>query len=174
MGERTENTVLNLVSRPDLMKKVLAAQDKQKQSHDQHGCRSREFVPGDSVQVRNYSKTNKSKLLPGTVLESTGPVSARDQVSDTQAVMRRHHHQLRASPNMPSTTERDEDLRQLQRLLKRKDLYLSINSPERLVMIPEPPPGQGTENRRRPVRDRQPPKFITNLRTKGVIDRLRM
>ena len=76
--------------RPDVAAKVHAAQSKQKEQHDQH-VRMRPMGVGDTVNVRNYLKD--PKWLPGTIIQETGPVSARVELEDG-TVVRRHHDQL--------------------------------------------------------------------------------
>lgn len=146
--------------RPDLEKKVATKQSRQKFCHDQH-CRTREFVLGDTVQVRNYSQaSNQSKWLPGTIVEDTGPVSAKVQVEDG-SVMRRHHDQLLARPEIPTTPEKVEDF-------QGQD-FSEVVMPEQVSagnqnMVPDlsSPDGQGIENytRRQSIRERRPPPYL--------------
>ena len=82
--------------RPDLATRVHLAQSRQKKRHDQHS-RTREVKLGDAVSVRNYSRW--SKWVPGTIIQDTGPLSARVEIEDG-IVVRRHHDQL-----IPRTTE---------------------------------------------------------------------
>ena len=80
--------------RPDVAVKVHAAQSRQKIQHDQHS-RMRQVEVGDSVNVRNYCRG--PKWIPGTIIEETGPLSARIELGDG-TVVRRHHDQLVARP----------------------------------------------------------------------------
>ena len=86
---RSLRSHLNLL-RPDVAAKVHAAQSRQKVQHDQHS-RMRQVEVGDSVSVQNYSRG--PKWIPGTIVQETGPVSARIELEDG-TVVRRHHDQL--------------------------------------------------------------------------------
>ena len=85
---------------PDLERKVANAQERQKRQYDKN-AHERNFETGDPVLARNYSGQNR--WIPGTVLERTGPVSARVQIGDT--VVRRHNDQLRQSIAAPQTPQ---------------------------------------------------------------------
>ncbi|PFX22763.1 Uncharacterized protein K02A2.6 [Stylophora pistillata] len=80
--------------RPDVAAKVHAAQSRQKIQHDQLSWMRRVEV-GDSVGVRKYSRG--PKWIPGTIIQETGPLSARIELEDG-TVVRRHHDQLVARP----------------------------------------------------------------------------
>lgn len=80
--------------RPDVGLKVHAAQSRQKKQHDQHS-RMRQVEVGDSVNVRNYSRG--PKWVPGTVIQETGPLSARIELEDG-TVVRKHHDQVVVRP----------------------------------------------------------------------------
>ena len=67
-----------------------AAQSRQKIQHDQHS-RMRQVEVGDSVSVQNYSRG--PNWIPGTIVQETGPVSARIELEDG-TVVRKHHDQL--------------------------------------------------------------------------------
>ena len=75
--------------RPSIQKRVQEKQADQKHYHDAHS-KYREFDIGQSVLVRNLR--DGAKWIPGTIVERTGPVSYRVQVSDQ--VWRRHTDQL--------------------------------------------------------------------------------
>ena len=55
------------------------AQSRQKKQHDQHS-RMRRVEVGDAVNVRNYSRG--SNWVPGTIIQETGPLSARVELED--------------------------------------------------------------------------------------------
>ena len=76
--------------RLDVGIKVYAAQSRQKKQHNQHS-RMRQVGVGDSVNVRNYSRG--PKWVPGTVIQETGPLSARIELEDG-TVVRKHHDQV--------------------------------------------------------------------------------
>ena len=86
--KRPLRTRLDLL-RPSLSSRVLSRQADQKRLHDAHS-KSREFEVGQSVLVRNLREG--PKWLPGTIVEKTGPVSYRVEVSDQR--WRRHADQL--------------------------------------------------------------------------------
>ena len=75
--------------RPSLRSQVVSKQADQKQLHDAHS-RSRLFEIGQSVLVQNLR--DGPKWLSGVIVEQTGPVSYRVQVSDQ--IWRRHADQL--------------------------------------------------------------------------------
>ena len=82
---------------PDGAAKVANAQTKQKQRHDMHS-RVRGLQVGDKVYIRNF--TGLPAWLPGTLLEQTGPVSFRVQLSSGR-IHRRHvdHIRIRHTPD---------------------------------------------------------------------------
>ena len=55
----------------------------------------RQVEVGDSVSVQNYSKG--PKWIPGTIVQETGPLSARSEL-EHGTVVRRHHDQLVTCP----------------------------------------------------------------------------
>ena len=55
----------------------------------------RQVGVGDSVNVRNYSRG--PKWVPGTVIQETGPLSARIELEDG-IVVRKHHDQVVVRP----------------------------------------------------------------------------
>ena len=59
---------------PQLKSKVVEKQQKQKQLFDRH-TKDRDFVVGDLVYVRNFSKESPRKWIPGTVVERKGNVT---------------------------------------------------------------------------------------------------
>ena len=149
--------------RPDVAAKVHAAQSRQKIQRDQHS-RMRQVEVGDSVNVRNYCRGHK--WIPETIIEETGPLSARIELGDG-TVPRRYHDQLVARP-----TERFNP-----------GVALTITSPSQQegvdpeIIVPdvndpigyhgdrEPPSatmvrdsGPTTTVRRYPAKDRNPPQ----------------
>ena len=52
--------------------RVVAKQQKQKESHDQH-CRDCTFSVGERVYAKNYRKGQR--WLSGSIVDKTGPVS---------------------------------------------------------------------------------------------------
>jgi len=77
---------------PDVSKRVVLKQHKQKEYHDQRAV-GRSFTAGDQVYVRNFGRGHP--WLPGRILESTGPVSFRVQLENGQIIWRRHLDQIR-------------------------------------------------------------------------------
>ena len=75
--------------RPAVKSRVQAKQADQKRYHDVHS-KGRQFDIGQSVLVRNLR--DGPKWVSGTVIEQTGPVSYRVQVSDQ--IWRRHIDQI--------------------------------------------------------------------------------
>ena len=90
----------NFGTQIDLLKtntamKVEEAQERQKNQQDQHS-RLRRLSVGGGVQTRNYS--GNRKWTPGTIIQQTGPVSARIKLEYGDIVRR---HQLLALENQP-------------------------------------------------------------------------
>ena len=65
--------------RPDAAAKIQTAQSRQKIQHDQHS-RMLQVEVGDSVSFRNYS--SGPYWVPGTIIQETGPLSARIELED--------------------------------------------------------------------------------------------
>ena len=79
-------------ARPDLQKKVLAAQDRQKSDHDKR-AKLREFQVGDAVYAQNYGPGEK--WLPGNVSAVIGTTMYEVLLADRRTI-RRHADQLRS------------------------------------------------------------------------------
>ena len=114
---------------------------------------------GDAVSVRNYSRG--SKWVPGTIIQETGPLSARVELEDGM-VVRRHHDQL-----ISRTTEPLCPSPRAQRAghSRGKVAVPDVNSPEvtcgelESPTTPEDPSlVPATPVRRYTVRDRRPPQ----------------
>ena len=84
---------------PDLERKVSLAQSRQKEQHDK-GAQERNFKAGDSVFMRSYS--GGTRWVPGSIVQETGPVSARVQLEGA-GVARHHHDQLLPRPSVPGS-----------------------------------------------------------------------
>ena len=87
---RQLHTQLNQL-RPNLHDRVLGKQTRQKLTHDYH-AKHREIKMDDSVYVKDFRRPKS--CIAGTVVEKTGPVSAKVQLS-TGEVIRRHQDQIR-------------------------------------------------------------------------------
>ena len=87
---RQLHTQLNQL-RPNLHDRVLGKQTRQKLTHDYH-AKHREIKVDDSVYVKDFRRPKS--CISGTVVEKTGPVSAKVQLS-TAEVIRRHQDQIR-------------------------------------------------------------------------------
>lgn len=149
--------------RPDVAARVHAAQSRQKIQHDQHS-RMRQVEVGDSVNVRNYSRG--PKWIPGTIIQETGPLSARIELEDG-TVVRRHHDQLVARPTesfnpgvtLPITSPLQQEG------VDPEITVPDVNDPEVAHGDREPPSatmvrdsGPTTPVRRYPARNRNPPQ----------------
>ena len=149
--------------RPDVAAKVHAAQSRQKIQHDQHS-RMRQVEVGDSVSVQNYSRG--PMWIPGTIIQETGPVSARIELEDG-TVVRRHHDQLVARPTgsfspgvtLPITSPLQQEG------VDPEIIMPDVNDPEVAHGDREPPSatmvrdsGPTTPVRRYPARNRNPPQ----------------
>ena len=77
--------------------KVEAVQARQNNQHDQHS-RSRRSSVGGGVQARNYS--GNRKWTPGTIIQQTGPISARIKLENGD-IVRRHQDKLLALESQP-------------------------------------------------------------------------
>ena len=92
----------NFGTQIDLLKtntamKVEEAQERQKNQQDQHS-RLRRLSVGGGVQTRNYS--GNRKWTPGTIIQQTGPVSARIKLENGD-IFRRYQDQLMALESQP-------------------------------------------------------------------------
>ena len=87
---RQLHTQLNQLC-PNLHDRVLGKQTRQKLTHDYH-AKHREIKVDDSVYVKDFRRPKS--CISGTVVEKTGPVSAKVQLS-TGEVIRRHQDQIR-------------------------------------------------------------------------------
>ena len=78
---------------PDISQRVEVQQQRQKQSHDSTKplCT---FAVGDLVYAQNFSPSVSSKWIPGTVVQVTGPLSYRIELSEGGTV-RRHVDNVR-------------------------------------------------------------------------------
>uniref|UniRef100_A0A3B1KG74 Integrase catalytic domain-containing protein n=1 Tax=Astyanax mexicanus TaxID=7994 RepID=A0A3B1KG74_ASTMX len=88
---RQLRSTLDLVH-PDLKRRVIEKQDKQKKSHDKQ-CQGREFEQGVVVMTRNFS--HGPKWIRGLIEEVTGPVSYKVRLGDGK-IVRRHVDQILA------------------------------------------------------------------------------
>ena len=82
---------------PDMARKVLDRQEKQKHDHDKR-AKARGFKVGDAVIVRNYS--HGPKWVPGFIEKVTGPVSYTVMLGDGR-VVRRHVDQICSRQEAP-------------------------------------------------------------------------
>ena len=149
--------------RPDVATRVHLAQSRQKEQHDQHS-RTRGVKLGDAVSVRNYSRG--SKWVPGTIIQETGPLSARVQLEDGM-IVRRHHDQLISRTTEPlctSPTAQRAGPRYVGSVVPEVAVP-DVNSPEVTCGDLGPPTTPddpslvpATPMRRYPVRDRRPPQ----------------
>lgn len=97
MGRRLHSHLDQL--RSDVFKKVEKSQMTQKCHHDKCAKR-RSFAVGDSVFVRNYTKSGY-KWLPGIIHTHAGPVSYRIRLQGSDSVIRRHTDQIRGVDKIP-------------------------------------------------------------------------
>ena len=124
----------------------------------------RQVEVGDSVSVQNYSRG--PKWIPGTIVQETGPVSARIELEDG-TVVRRHHDQLVARPTessspgvaLPITSPMQQEG------MDPEIIMPGVNDPEVAHGDREPPSatlvrdsGPTTPVRRYPARNRNPPQ----------------
>ena len=80
---------------PDVSGKVESRQAKQKELRDQRSLR--QFTENDQVYVQDFT-TRKSKWIPGTVVQVTGPLSYRIKLQDG-TIVRRHVDHVRKREN---------------------------------------------------------------------------
>ena len=118
---------------PQLNSKVFKKQQKQKQSFDRH-TKNRDFVIGDLVYVRNFSKKSHVKWIPGAVVEHRGNVTFIIHLEDSNNYVKRHKNQMRQHMS---------------------DYFLEIE----VSLDQTPPPVTHSDNARRyPTRNRQRPQ----------------
>ena len=118
-------------------------------------------------QVRNYSGTRK--WLPGTIVEETGPVSAKVELEDG-IIVRRHHDQLLARSTQPMEHQVSQPIPS--ELAIGSEDFSQVIPP--VIVVPEPkttaaksegtglppltdPVRVETSERRYPTRDNKPP-----------------
>ena len=77
--------------KPNMEERVVAKQQKQKESHDQH-CRDCTFSVGERVYAKNYRKGQR--WLSGSIVDKTGPVSFKVKLQDGKIICC-HQDQLR-------------------------------------------------------------------------------
>ena len=82
--------------RANIEQRVQSRQERQQADHDKHS-RSRVFSNGESVYVENHRRSGE-KWLPREIVEMTGPVSFRVQMTDG-SVVRSHQDHLRKRPD---------------------------------------------------------------------------
>ena len=80
---------------PSTASQVRLKQGNQKDAHDYH-AKEREFDPSDPVFVKDFS--SPKSWQKGTVMSTTGPVSALVELQDGQIVLRHQDH-LRKYPS---------------------------------------------------------------------------
>ena len=66
--------------KPDMDWRVQVKQGRQQLDHDKHATH-RQFAEREKVLVKNH-RPGGEKWLPGEIIETTGPVSYRVQMSD--------------------------------------------------------------------------------------------
>ena len=93
---------------PDVNKRVVQQQEKQKETHD-NSFPIRTFKAGDLVYAENF--TSSPRWIPATVLHSTGPLSYLVKTTDGREI-RRHVDNLRARYQTQSanTEHKNSDL----------------------------------------------------------------
>ena len=103
MGRRPRSC-LDLII-PDISKRVIGKQQIQKANHDHRG-KQRTLNVGDSVNVRNFAATGDN-WLPGSIVESLGPLSFRVKLSDGRLVKRHIDHILFCPDNHSQQIQSD-------------------------------------------------------------------
>lgn len=92
--KRRLHTQLNQLV-PSIANRVRNKQSQHKAAHDYH-AKEREILEGQAVYARDIR--NKKAWISGTVVEKTGPVSARIQLDDG-TVIRRHQDHVKSRKN---------------------------------------------------------------------------
>ena len=104
MFGRRLRTVLDLVHPGKCVKQnVLSKQERQKSNYDTTVTRGVQLNPESPVMVRNYSTVAKDRWIPAKVLEQTGPVSFKCELSGGRTVRRHQNQILTRSPNLLPT-----------------------------------------------------------------------
>ena len=154
---RKMRTVLDLV-KPDLHKRVESEQDRQKDNHDKHS-KHRSFTAGDRVFAKNFTPGSSTLWLPGQVLQSTGSLSFKIQLSDGRIITRHMDH-------IRQRTDRSEihpevELTSTMPLTAPDPVPETTSDPESSQVEDHTPASAETvsESRRYPARVRRPPDF---------------
>ena len=103
--KRKLRTKLNLIV-PNTASLVRQKQEHQKQTHDHH-AKHRNLEASDPVFIKDFS--SPKSWQKGTVVQTTGPVSALVELPDGR-VVRRHQDHLRKNHNQDPTTTNPEIL----------------------------------------------------------------
>ena len=94
MFGRKLRTVFDLVHPGKTLKQiVLSKQQSQKSNFDSKVARNLELSPETSVMIKNYSSATKERWIPARVVEQTGPVSYKCELTGGR-VVRRHQDQI--------------------------------------------------------------------------------
>ena len=103
--KRKLRTKLDLIV-PSTASLVRQKQEHKKQTHDHH-AKHRDFEANDPVFIKNFS--SPKSWQKGTVVQTTGPVSALVKLPDGR-VVRRHQDHMRRSHSQDSTKSNPEIL----------------------------------------------------------------
>ena len=102
---RKPRSILNLLQ-PDVGHRVRSNQARQKFGHDKH-AKARQFMVDDSVFIRNFSTTGPT-WLPGTIIETRGPLTFYIQLGDGRVCRRHIDHIRHRACETPVTDVQDE------------------------------------------------------------------
>lgn len=146
--KRKLHTQLNRMV-PDLAARVRNKQTQQKASHDHHAV-EREIQQGQAVYAKDFRY--KKAWMPGTVVENTGPVSARVQL-ENGTVVRRHQDQVRARVNGDEATQSvEEEIPEIMPVVLPEQEQLKSPAPaEQPPVAPSPKPSRPVRSRTRPA-----------------------
>ena len=170
---------------PNTEQSVMEKQSVQKSSHDRRS-RSREFIVGDRVLVRNHRPG--PDWIPGTIIEVLGPVTYIVEIVEGGQHWKRHVDQLK---DWLAPTVSDNSRSQIETHSEQSEQFFpegsddtpnsdatepavdptvepadpTIEEPETPETIPPTPPEETAESsfetveRRYPTRNRQPPNY---------------
>ena len=162
---RELHTHLDLLH-PKVSDRVLEKQTQQKSSHDYH-AKHREIQVDDTVYIKDF-RSPKS-WMSGTVVEKTGPVSARVRLS-TGEIMRRHQDHIRIRTDQDLTPQVDSGSQEIVPLetplvsndIPRSPAPQSPVAPQPSISEEVRQPTEFGPQKRRSARIRQRPKHLVD------------
>ena len=169
--ERKLHTQLDRIF-PSVADRVRSKQSKQKAVHDYH-AKERTLEEGQAVHAKDFRY--KKTWLPGTLVEKTGPVSARIQLDDG-TVIRRHQDHVRVRESETATASITSEIPEATPVVISEPVAIfepdassantnSRESAKSPVASPRGSPMNFSPKQSRPVRRRVPPAYLEDYQS---------